>query len=603
MSGAVLHAEAVRSLVTPAGENDPIVQALRKKQYFRTVRGLAAIRDALISESPDLASRTGFTEAFKLVSTIPANLQQQILGYPAVAFWVDVGLDLLRRRAHIKFPELHIEAHLESFGRAGIAAAMLSGESFVSRPRTDSCSRICLPGTGSYHIVSNAYPFEYVRLEAKSGELQVNPTRFRKTVRVVSKDLPKIAGFELNAVDEDLKLPGRYDFEFEQPFRDSDVIRWSSPVDQSLRWIAAANPLLSSEIRTGVRTIVPVYSKNPEVHISATFKEAPGLMALSWTPDTPVLAEALVHEYHHGKLNTLLAADPLILGPTGEALYYSPWRPDPRPLLGVLHGAFVFHAILDFWAKFLDAQIPLLYDVRLRQRICLVCRQTQVALKTLTAEAELSPCGSVLVQHLLERVNRFDDRFSADRVILQRVEQSMRSHREQWQKEHRHLDNGRPSQHLPSNVAFENGIAAGHLSIDKLACQFPADDPVIEDLTAANDERRLDLALNDWIRVSEEHSDARLEMLARAHAAYVSGAFEEAGARYGCLVQELPSSRYFWQCFAHCMRHIGEVSVGTSILTHLGELSSKACPEVPNMARALHERMAQAKAVLAAVDE
>jgi hypothetical protein len=33
----------------------------------------------------------------------------------------------------------------------------------------------------------------------------------------------------------------------------------------------------------------------------------------------------------------------------GQARYYAPWRPDPRPLGGLFQGAYAFLAVADFW--------------------------------------------------------------------------------------------------------------------------------------------------------------------------------------------------------------------------------------------------------------
>jgi hypothetical protein len=177
----------------------------------------------------------------------------------------------------------------------------------------------------------------------------------------------------------------------------------------------------------------------------------------------------------------------------------------------------------------------------------------------------------------------------------------MMSHREQWQQAHGHLaaqpkPNGNSLTSIAEPARFG---AARHLSVEKLAEQFPADDPVVEDLTIASEEGRLASALNDWIRVSQESADPLLEMLSRAHAAYVVGTFDDAGARYGALTQRFPSSRYFWQCFGHCLRHLGQIDIGTCILTNLGRLSAEAQSQDPDVETALAQRADHATKILA----
>jgi HEXXH motif-containing protein len=602
MTEIILDAAGVRRFVSPTGGDDPIVLALRRRQYLRTVRGLAATHDKLLEDCPDLALRTGFSDVLSYVGSSPSRVQQQVLGYPTVAFWVDVVLDLLERRAHVMFPDLHIQTHLESFGRVGLAIAHFCQDSFECNTRLDSAAGISPPGTSSYYSLVSAKPFELVRVQYKNGDLTAQPLEGDKEYALRRKRIPRVANFELNTLDEDLRLPGRYDFEFDLPLRDADLIRWQSPLEESWNWISASDNLLGSEIDTAVRAIVPVRSQNPEVHISATFKEAPGVIALSWTPDTPVLAEALVHEYHHGKLNTLFAADVLITGPTKEAIFYSPWRPDPRPLVGLLHGVFAFHSVVDFWIKFLNAKIPLLHERRLRQRLCLLCRQTKEAVETLASEGMFTKTGSILIESLLQRIGEFDSLISTDQEVLRRVERVMKDHKEHWEKEHGRLAQRTTSPLLRPITDPEQADTYRLLTIEDLADQFPSEDPIIEDLTNANDQGRLDSALENWVQMSTDASEPMLEVLARAHAAYVAGKFDEAGSGYGLLLQQYPASRYFWQCFGHCLRHLNKIDLGTTILTNLTRLSAEARSHEPDIVESLNERACHAMNLLAATE-
>jgi HEXXH motif-containing protein len=63
--------------------------------------------------------------------------------------------------------------------------------------------------------------------------------------------------------------------------------------------------------------------------------------------------EAVVHEYGHQKLDAILALDPLFRGDGGEAIYYSPWKDDPRPLTGLLHAVYSFAIVLSFYCDLL----------------------------------------------------------------------------------------------------------------------------------------------------------------------------------------------------------------------------------------------------------
>ncbi|GAA3084559.1 hypothetical protein GCM10020254_31220 [Streptomyces goshikiensis] len=81
----------------------------------------------------------------------------------------------------------------------------------------------------------------------------------------------------------------------------------------------------------------------------ATLPAAAGsLLARAQAP--PALAATLVHEVQHGKLAAL--ADILTLH-TADRTPASgpPWRSDPRPLEGLLHGAYAHLALAGYWQR------------------------------------------------------------------------------------------------------------------------------------------------------------------------------------------------------------------------------------------------------------
>jgi hypothetical protein len=60
------------------------------------------------------------------------------------------------------------------------------------------------------------------------------------------------------------------------------------------------------------------------------------------------VAEALVHELQHSKLNALFdLAD--LFSPGDQPWMYAPWLDEPRPLSGLLHGIYAFMSVVEFW--------------------------------------------------------------------------------------------------------------------------------------------------------------------------------------------------------------------------------------------------------------
>jgi len=88
----------------------------------------------------------------------------------------------------------------------------------------------------------------------------------------------------------------------------------------------------------------------PEGHglYSATWREAFGALLSSLPPDPVTFASTLVHELHHAKLSALSAMLTLHQADPEERRYFAPWRQDPRPFDGLLHGAYSHLAIAGY---------------------------------------------------------------------------------------------------------------------------------------------------------------------------------------------------------------------------------------------------------------
>lgn len=115
---------------------------------------------------------------------------------------------------------------------------------------------------------------------------------------------------------------------------------WCGALNQALRLIEVGLPALYSELAHTLRRVVPV-GYHAQRHLSASYTEAPGLIYMTLHPDPLTLAEAIVHETQHGKLNALLWQDAVLINGRSEWTT-SPVRDDLRPLMGVLLAAHAF---------------------------------------------------------------------------------------------------------------------------------------------------------------------------------------------------------------------------------------------------------------------
>jgi HEXXH motif-containing protein len=117
------------------------------------------------------------------------------------------------------------------------------------------------------------------------------------------------------------------------------VEQWIEALEEAFRLIREAIPGWWAESAIALQRIVPV-GYSGDMHLSASYREALGVAYMSLHPEPLTMAEAIVHETQHSKLNTILWLDPLL--ENGEDQCASPVRPDQRPLLGVLLAAHAF---------------------------------------------------------------------------------------------------------------------------------------------------------------------------------------------------------------------------------------------------------------------
>lgn len=131
---------------------------------------------------------------------------------------------------------------------------------------------------------------------------------------------------------------------------------WCDGMNSGLDVIHTYLPEIMAEMSLLLGGLVPV-GYDDQKHLSASYLEAMGLVYLTLHPNVMTLAEALVHEYQHNKLNLLLGLDAVLLNGE-EARYSSPVRPDPRPLRGVLLAVHAFQPIALMYERMIENKAP-----------------------------------------------------------------------------------------------------------------------------------------------------------------------------------------------------------------------------------------------------
>lgn len=173
---------------------------------------------------------------------------------------------------------------------------------------------------------------------------------------------------------------------------------WRASLDAALAAITASLPAWSQDLPLLLRRAVPV-GWYPELHLSASYREAPGLVYLSLHPSILTLAEALVHECQHGKLNVLFWLDVVLVN--GRTTWTpSPVRPDLRPLMGVLLAVHAFVPVAVMHRELARLGHPLAQGPGFERRRAQVLASNQRGLEILEDLAEPTALGRRLLTDL-----------------------------------------------------------------------------------------------------------------------------------------------------------------------------------------------------------
>ena len=126
-----------------------------------------------------------------------------------------------------------------------------------------------------------------------------------------------------------------------------DLPWWRDSVHAAWDLLTRDHPALAAEFAEVVSVLTPMPSSASGTS-SATVADAFGCVFLSPMPDAETLAVTLVHEAQHSKLVALMDLFALVR-PGSDARFYAPWREDPRPAAGLLHGTYAHLGVARFW--------------------------------------------------------------------------------------------------------------------------------------------------------------------------------------------------------------------------------------------------------------
>lgn len=128
----------------------------------------------------------------------------------------------------------------------------------------------------------------------------------------------------------------------------ADLTAWQQRLQEAWETLVRHHRATAEALAAGVSTLIPLAGTFARPR-SLTSGWAFGAIGLTLPADGVSLAETLVHELHHLILGAV--EDIVPLGADDSWLGYAPWRDDPRPAVGLLHGCYAYLGVTAFWRR------------------------------------------------------------------------------------------------------------------------------------------------------------------------------------------------------------------------------------------------------------
>ncbi len=410
--------------------DDFVAESLRNSGHQNYQRLLlfkyALLCESLLQSGIEAAASVDYLERnLNVLKKIKGNV---FLESGTPFFWMNIarGRSAIRREKH----------NLLTYSRHIV---MLAFDSFFDY--LEDGTMFTLPAVGDSNVVlpslkiiipSRSEIVTLQRLNSENVEIRIGNVSCSINLKNVEPEyrIPyhKIPGHD-SAVVLSAKDPALFETEYIDTISLLNVaaVSLSQKVGRAFEMIGEADPNLGSQIKTMIKWIFPIITKNPSsTHNSFTAKRLLGGIFLSGGYKFIPLLEAVVHEFHHSELYMLMATQEII-SDSDHRLYYSPWREDARPLHGLFHAVHVFSQVEDFYSRTEGVKSFYDYNEFIRARRIQLCQQLRVGLAQLR-QSELPVLGQEICSFISDLVDRHEDEMgvrnsSFSRDVLKHVEQ------------------------------------------------------------------------------------------------------------------------------------------------------------------------------------
>jgi uncharacterized protein len=413
-----------------AGDGGPeaigVLAAAEHSKHNTLLRGVLAAAQRADTDQARCA-RLGW-EVLDEVDRHDQEAAARVMAYPAVGAWAVRTLSALDADGRAPGPE---PARL---AEVAAAAAMRSGLD-VEVPVRPVAGVISLPSIGAARVDADS-----AVVSSRDGRAEIRWAGGRVEIPSdTDRDAPGWLGLrgiqagELTVVIDDLhpfRMPAVTGLA--PRLRAQEARDWQRSAQAGWRVLEVGHPSIAAEVATAISVIVPL-SRSSHGQLSSSSPEAFGAVAMSEPSDPDTCASTLAHEVQHLKLCAVLDIVSLTRPDDGRR-YYAPWRTDPRPVAGLLQGAYAYLGVTEFWRR----QRQLVTGaaaLRADGEFALWRAGTARVIDALLSSDRLTPDGADFVQAMLDTASSW----AAEPVSAQArafATDAARSHLAQWELDH-----------------------------------------------------------------------------------------------------------------------------------------------------------------------
>ncbi len=206
---------------------------------------------------------------------------------------------------------------------------------------------------------------------------------------------------------------------------------WQERITAGWRLLAGRHPQAAADVLTLISALTPLRGAGGAPQ-SITSRRVFGAIGLTLPADDVSMALTLAHEVQHVKLYAVMDLLPLVVG-QAAALYYAPWRHDPRPLTNLLQGMYAHLGVARFWwlnRRFSRSAVEVHRAYVEFYRWQKACVETA---RIISSRPELTPYGAVFMEGVLHVLREWQDEHVPPEARTEAV-RAAAEHRRNWEQ-------------------------------------------------------------------------------------------------------------------------------------------------------------------------